>query len=144
MKTFFAGQIKVCSSSTLKKIVDRLSALQFFRAHPAHLGLRDFRNHARSDADFARGFHLRLGDNAQGKTNILGVYLTATVRSFHSVGGVRTQTRTGRQAGHSKGTERAQVMVISTAAQGRVGTDRIHLRPDSTSCLMLTAAAGRS
>jgi DNA replication and repair protein RecF len=34
------------------------------------LRLRDFRNDARLDADFAPGLHLLLGDNAQGKTNI--------------------------------------------------------------------------
>ena len=55
--------------------------------HLAHLRLRDFRNYARLDADFAPGFHLLLGDNAQGKTNILeAVYLMATLRSFRGVG----------------------------------------------------------
>jgi DNA replication and repair protein RecF len=42
------------------------------------------------DADFAPGFHLLLGDNAQGKTNILeAVYLMATLRSFRGVGGAQ-------------------------------------------------------
>jgi DNA replication and repair protein RecF len=51
------------------------------------LRLRDFRNYTRLDADFAPGFHLLLGDNAQGKTNILeAVYLMATLRSFRGVG----------------------------------------------------------
>ncbi len=37
--------------------------------------------------DFAPGFHLLLGDNAQGKTNILeAIYLIATLRSFRGVG----------------------------------------------------------
>src|SRR5436190_4219087 len=55
--------------------------------HLAHLRLRDFRNYVRMDADFAPGFHLLLGDNAQGKTNILeAVYLMATLRSFRGVG----------------------------------------------------------
>ena len=58
--------------------------------HLAHLRLRDFRNYARLDADFAPGFHLLLGDNAQGKTNILeAVYLLATLRSFRGVGGAQ-------------------------------------------------------
>ena len=44
--------------------------------HLAHLRLRDFRNYARLDVDFAPGLHLLLGDNAQGKTNILeAIYL---------------------------------------------------------------------
>jgi DNA replication and repair protein RecF len=58
--------------------------------HLAHLRLRDFRNYARLDADFAPGCHLLLGDNAQGKTNILeAVYLMATLRSFRGVGGAQ-------------------------------------------------------
>jgi DNA replication and repair protein RecF len=40
--------------------------------------------------DFASGFHLLLGDNAQGKTNILeAIYLMATLRSFRGVGGAQ-------------------------------------------------------
>ena len=58
--------------------------------HLAHLRLRDFRNCARLDADFAPGFHLLLGGNAQGKTNILeAIYLPATLRSFRGVGGAQ-------------------------------------------------------
>ncbi len=56
--------------------------------HLARLRLRDFRNYARLDVDFAPGFHLLLGGNAQGKTNILeAIYLMATLRSFRGVGG---------------------------------------------------------
>jgi DNA replication and repair protein RecF len=55
--------------------------------HLAHLRLRDFRNYPRLDANFTPGFHLLLGDNAQGKTNILeAIYLVATLRSFRGVG----------------------------------------------------------
>jgi DNA replication and repair protein RecF len=62
----------------------------FLRVHLAHLRLRDFRNYSRLDADFGPGFHLLLGDNAQGKTNILeAVYLLATLRSFRGVGGAQ-------------------------------------------------------
>jgi len=51
--------------------------------HLARLRLRDFRNYPRLDADFSPGFHLLLGQNAQGKTNILeAIYLIATLRSF--------------------------------------------------------------
>jgi DNA replication and repair protein RecF len=58
--------------------------------HVAHLRLRDFRNYGRLDADFGAGFHLLLGDNAQGKTNILeAIYLIATLRSFRGVGGAQ-------------------------------------------------------
>jgi DNA replication and repair protein RecF len=55
--------------------------------HLAHLRLRDFRNYPRLDADFLPGFHLLLGENAQGKTNVLeAIYLMATLRSFRGVG----------------------------------------------------------
>jgi DNA replication and repair protein RecF len=58
--------------------------------HLAHLRLRDFRNYMRLDADFSPGFHLLLGNNAQGKTNILeAIYLMATLRSFRGVGGAQ-------------------------------------------------------
>ena len=56
----------------------------------AHIRLRDFRNYARLDADFSPGFHLLLGGNAQGKTNLLeAIYLMATLRSFRGVGGAQ-------------------------------------------------------
>ena len=55
--------------------------------HLAHLRLRDFRNYTRLDADFEPGFHLLLGRNAQGKTNILeALHLLATLRSLRGVG----------------------------------------------------------
>src|SRR3954451_7601110 len=58
--------------------------------HLAHLRLREFRNYGRLDADFLPGFHVLLGDNAQGKTNILeAIYLLATLRSFRGVGGAQ-------------------------------------------------------
>ena len=58
--------------------------------HLAHLRLRDFRNYARCDVDFGPGFHVLLGDNGQGKTNILeAIYLLATLRSFRGVGGAQ-------------------------------------------------------
>jgi len=55
--------------------------------HLAQLRLRDFRNYVRLDVNFSPGFHLLLGDNAQGKTNVLeSIYLLATLRSFRGVG----------------------------------------------------------
>jgi DNA replication and repair protein RecF len=58
--------------------------------HLAHLRLRDFRNYERLDADFSPGFHVLVGHNAQGKTNILeAIYLLATLRSFRGVGGAQ-------------------------------------------------------
>lgn len=58
--------------------------------HVRHLRLRDFRNYARLDVDFSPGFHVLVGNNAQGKTNILeALYLLATLRSFRGVGGAQ-------------------------------------------------------
>ncbi|MBG86632.1 MAG: DNA replication/repair protein RecF [Verrucomicrobiales bacterium] len=58
--------------------------------HLSHLRLRDFRNYARLDVGFDQGFHVLLGNNAQGKTNILeSIYLMATLRSFRGVGGAQ-------------------------------------------------------
>ena len=58
--------------------------------HLARLRLRDFRNYARLDAGFVPGFHVLLGQNAQGKTNVLeAIYLLATLRSFRGVGGAQ-------------------------------------------------------
>jgi DNA replication and repair protein RecF len=72
--------------------------------HLVHLRLRDFRNYPRLDADFAPGFHLLIGDNAQGKTNILeAIYLLATLRSFRGVGGAQ-MVRHG-QKGYFAGAE---------------------------------------
>lgn len=58
--------------------------------HVTHLRLRDFRNYSRLDLPLTPGFHLLIGDNAQGKTNILeALYLLATLRSFRGVGGTQ-------------------------------------------------------
>src|ERR1700689_5370770 len=73
-----------------KKLAAISFPIHFILVHLAHLRLRDFRNYVRLDADFSPGFHLLLGDNAQGKTNILeAIYLMATLRSFRGVGGAQ-------------------------------------------------------
>jgi DNA replication and repair protein RecF len=76
--------------------------------HLAHLRLRDFRNYARVDVDFGPGFHLLLGDNAQGKTNILeAIYLLSTLRSFRGVGSAQ-MVRHGQKGYFAGGTVIAQ------------------------------------
>ncbi len=51
--------------------------------HLAHLKLRNYRNYTHLNLAFEPGFHLLLGDNAQGKSNLLeAIYLLATLRSF--------------------------------------------------------------
>jgi DNA replication and repair protein RecF len=72
--------------------------------HLAKLRLRDFRNYRRLDMMFDPGFHLLLGNNAQGKTNILeSIYLLATLRSFRGVGAA--QMIRHEQAGFFVGAE---------------------------------------
>jgi DNA replication and repair protein RecF len=79
-----------CWRAAGKKLAEFLARHHAVGVHLAHLRLRDFRNYARLDADFAPGFHVLLGDNAQGKTNILeAIYLMATLRSFRGVGGAQ-------------------------------------------------------
>ncbi|MDA1275629.1 MAG: DNA replication/repair protein RecF [Verrucomicrobia bacterium] len=58
--------------------------------HLAHLRLRDFRNYARMDMDLSPGFHVLIGNNAQGKSNFLeAIYLLATLRSFRGTAGAQ-------------------------------------------------------
>src|SRR5262245_14484611 len=74
-------------ASGLKLLAEPACALHAFGVHLVRLKLRDFRNYRRLEAEFSAGLHLMLGDNAQGKTNILeAIYLMATLRSFRGVG----------------------------------------------------------
>src|SRR6266699_1592537 len=73
-----------------KRLAGGRDGRHLWRVHLARLRLRDFRNYPRLDVDFGPGFHVLLGDNAQGKTNILeAIYLMATLRSFRGVGGAQ-------------------------------------------------------
>ena len=50
-----------------------------------HLSLHNFRNYVRLDLDLPLGVSLLLGENAQGKTNLLeAIYYLATTRSPHA------------------------------------------------------------
>src|SRR5512136_2725783 len=50
-----------------------------------HLSLHNFRNYVRLDLDLPPGVAVLLGDNAQGKTNLLeAVFYLATSRSPHA------------------------------------------------------------
>jgi DNA replication and repair protein RecF len=80
--------IRAGDEGAQKSLLRGAATLDSELVHLVHLRLRDFRNYARLDADFPPGFHLLLGDNAQGKTNILeAIYLLATLRSFRGVAG---------------------------------------------------------
>ena len=51
----------------------------------SHLSLHNFRNYVRLELDLPPGVTLLLGDNAQGKTNLLeAIYYLATTRSSHA------------------------------------------------------------
>jgi DNA replication and repair protein RecF len=51
----------------------------------SHLSLHNFRNYVRLELDLPPGVTLLLGDNAQGKTNLLeSIYYLATTRSSHA------------------------------------------------------------
>jgi DNA replication and repair protein RecF len=93
----------------------------------AHLKLRDFRNYARLDADFPPGFHLLLGNNAQGKTNILeAIYLMATLRSFRGVGGAQ-MVRHGQKgyfvSGQVRGTGEHEIKMYWSLRERKLSLD---------------------
>jgi len=95
--------------------------------HLAHLRLRDFRNYPRLDVDFAPGFHVLLGDNAQGKTNILeAIYLMATLRSFRGVGGAQ-MIRHGAKGyfvgGHVVGQGEREIKIYWSARERKLALD---------------------
>lgn len=95
--------------------------------HLARLKLRDFRNYARLDAEFNPGFQLLLGDNAQGKTNILeAIYLLATLRSFRGVGGAQ-MVRHGQKGyfigATAVGQTRHEIRVYWSAAERNLSLD---------------------
>jgi len=96
--------------------------------HLARLRLRDFRNYARLDANFTPGFQLILGDNAQGKTNLLeALYLLATLRSFRGVGSAHLvrQGAKGYFLGATViGQVQRDVQLYWSTAERRVAVDR--------------------
>ena len=100
--------------------------------HLAHLRLRDFRNYARLDVDLAPGFHLLLGDNAQGKTNILeAIYLLATLRSFRGVGGaqmIRHQQRGYFVGAQVVGTGEHEIKLYWSPKERKISLDAAPVR----------------
>ena len=100
--------------------------------HLAHLRLRDFRNYARLDVDFAPGFHVLLGDNAQGKTNVLeAIYLMATLRSFRGVGGAQ-MVRHGQKGyftgGKVVGRDTHDIKIYWSASERKLSLDNQPVR----------------
>lgn len=110
-----------------KKLRRHFVSIYFTGVHLAHLRLRDFRNYSRLDVNFAPGFHLLLGDNAQGKTNILeAIYLMATLRSFRGVGGTQ-MIRHGQKGyfvgGNIVGQGEHEIKMFWSASERRLALD---------------------
>lgn len=100
--------------------------------HLAQLRLRDFRNYARLDASFTPGFHVILGNNAQGKTNLLeAIYLLATLRSFRGVGSAQL-VRYGRNSyfvgAHVVSSATNEIRMFWSAAERRLSLNSTPVR----------------
>ncbi|HJO08270.1 MAG TPA: DNA replication/repair protein RecF [Verrucomicrobiota bacterium] len=100
--------------------------------HLAKLKLRDFRNIRRLDIAFESGFHVLLGLNAQGKTNLLeAVYLLATLRSFRGVGNAQI-IRHGQKAffagGLSLGETESDICYYWSSAQRKLSVNEKPMR----------------
>jgi len=96
----------------------------------------------RLDADFSPGFHLLLGDNAQGKTNILeAVYLMATLRSFRGVGGAQ-MIRHGQKGYFVGGSVVGGMVPASSGSSGHESAPSGQSRLTSAAT-MLTTHGGR-
>ncbi|MDB6023049.1 MAG: replication and repair protein RecF [Pedosphaera sp.] len=115
-----------------KKLAKRLFPHHADSVHLAHLRLRDFRNYARLDVDFAPGFQVLLGDNAQGKTNVLeAIYLMATLRSFRGVGGAH-MVRHGQKGyfvgGKAVGQGGHEIKIYWSASERKLSLDQQPVR----------------
>ncbi len=98
----------------------------------AKLKLRDFRNFRRLDAAFEPGFHVLVGRNAQGKTNLLeAVYLLATLRSFRGAGNAQI-IRHGQKAffagGLALGQTESEIRHYWSAAQRKLTVNEKPIR----------------
>ena len=100
--------------------------------HLAKLKLRDFRNFRRLDVAFEPGFHVLLGRNAQGKTNLLeAVYLLATLRSFRGVGNaqiIRHEQRAFFAGGLALGQAESDIRYYWSAAQRKLTVNEKPIR----------------
>jgi DNA replication and repair protein RecF len=96
------------------------------------LKLRDFRNIRRLEAAFEPGFHVLLGCNAQGKTNLLeAVYLLATLRSFRGVGSaqiVRNRQKAFFAGGLALGQAESDIRYYWSAAQRKLTVNEKPMR----------------
>jgi DNA replication and repair protein RecF len=89
----------------------------------AEIHLRNFRNHAQTSVDFGTGINALLGNNGQGKTNILeGISYLGLTKSFYASGDVNVL-----QLG------RGEFSVEGTIRSDRGITHRIEIQYERTS-----------
>src|SRR5882672_9119885 len=123
---------EICRAPEAKKLAIAPGPFHLSGVHLAHLRLRDFRNYPRLDVDFAPGFQVLLGDNAQGKTNILeAIYLMATLRSFRGVGGaqmVRHGAKGYFAGGKVVGQGEREIKMYWSTAERKLGLDNQPVR----------------
>jgi len=102
------------------------------------LHLSDYRNFGRLDVELARGVSIFVGDNAQGKSNLLeAVYLLATMRGLRaetdaqlirreSLDGVLPAARVVAEAETGAGPLKLEVTVVARPGpQGPIGTKTV-------------------
>lgn len=94
--------------------------------HLASLSLTNFRNYASFEGEFTADVHAIVGDNAQGKTNLLeAIHYLSTLRSFRGPG-TREMIRFGESALRVAGVVRAAAgtdeMVVTMLPEGRKAT----------------------
>jgi DNA replication and repair protein RecF len=107
-----------------------------------HLSLTNFRNYARQELDLDQGLSLLLGDNAQGKSNLLeAIFLLATTRSeratvdadlihWRALRGAQPVARVSAQIERSDGPLELDVIITGrrSAARARTWTASKKLR----------------
>ncbi len=96
-----------------------------------HLSLQNFRNYKKQDLDLSRGLTLLLGDNAQGKSNLLeAAFLLATTRSertstdadligWDALKGTQPVTRVVAQIERANGPLELEVIIAGRPSKGR-------------------------
>ena len=98
-----------------------------------HLALTNYRNYARLELDLPSGPVLFVGENAQGKTNLLeAVYLLATTRSLRAASDaelIRRPAGVGSPA--DPGTAGARVVGVAQRGDGRVQVEVVIARREA-------------
>lgn len=111
------------------------------------ISLEGFRNYEESRADFSENVNVIIGDNAQGKTNLLeAIYLTATGRSFRTRSdkdmiGFDKEFASVRAEGFSDGRERRVDIVLKRQGRRSVVSNGVKLKTasqlsESFSCVL--------